>query len=106
MTATGGLHERLVDIAVSLDEIVARHRNTSHRMKPVRSICAGKTALLQIIENLRDHELGLADAHGVTVSQRFLGHEAWMHATHDDGNAASAKFISDLIASIDVGGHG
>jgi hypothetical protein len=105
MAAARGLDEGPVDVAVALDEVVARHRHVDHRMQLAGFVDAAQLALLEVVEHLRHHELGLADHHGIGMLERLAGHEARMHPAHDDRNAARPERVRDLVAALDVAGH-
>ena len=38
--------------------------------------------------------------------QRLLRHETRVHAAHDHRHAAAAELVGDLVAAVDIGGHG
>ena len=40
------------------------------------------------------------------MRERLFRHEARMHAAHDHRHAAAAELVGDLVAAVDVGGHG
>ena len=61
MAAARGLHEGAVDVAVLLQQVVARHRHAGHRMQPVARVVPRMLPLFEIVEQLVDDELGLAD---------------------------------------------
>ena len=61
--------------------------------------------MFEIVEELVDHEFGLADHHGVAMLERFLRHEARMDAAHDHRHTPRAERIRDLVAAIDVTRH-
>ena len=105
MTAARGLDECLVDVSVLLEEVVARHRHSLHRVEFVRLVGSLHRTLPQIVEQLVHHQLDFANHHGVGMLQRFLGHEARVHAAHDDRHAFDAELVGDFIAAIDVTGH-
>ena len=62
-------------------------------------------ALLEIVEQLVDDELDFADDDRIGMLQRFLRHEARVHAAHDHRNAFGAEFVGDLVAAVDVTRH-
>ena len=37
--------------------------------------------------------------------ERLLGHEAWMHTAHHDGNTAGAECAGDFVAAVDIARH-
>src|SRR5262249_16799024 len=62
--------------------------------------------LSEVIEQSIHHKLNFTDHNGIAVLQRFLRHKAWMHTTHDNGDAFGAELVGDLVAAIDVARHG
>ena len=61
--------------------------------------------LFEIIQQLVDHKLDFADNDRIAMPQRFLRHEAWMHAAHDDGHALGTELPGDFVAAVDVTRH-
>ena len=105
MTAARGLYECLVYVSVLLEEVVARHRHSLHRVKFVRLVGSLHRTLPQIVEQLVHHQLDFADHHGVGMLQRFLRHETRVHAAHHDRHAFGAELVGDFIATVDVTRH-
>src|SRR5271167_2225541 len=74
-------------------------------MQRVRLVGTAHRPLLEIIEQLGDHELDFPDHNSIAMLQRLLWHEAWMHAAHDDGYTLLAKLAGDFVAAVDVTRH-
>ena len=106
MAAARGLHEGAVDVAVPLEEVVARRLEVFHGMQPIRLVEAAHLPLLEIVEELGEDELDFADADGVAVPERFLRHEARMHAPHGHRYPARPEGVGDLVAAVHVARHG
>jgi hypothetical protein len=75
-------------------------------MQRVRLIGSAHRPLFEIIEQFVDHELDFANNDCIAMLQRFLRHEARVHAAHDDGDALGAELVGDFVAAIDVTRHG
>ena len=73
VAAARGLHEGAVDVAVLLEQVVARHRQVYHRVQPVRPVDAAHLAALEIVQDPVEHELRFADHHRVAVLERLWG---------------------------------
>ena len=105
MAAARGLHEGAVDVAVLLEEVVTRHRHADHGMQRLGFVGAAHRPPFEIVEQLVDDELDLADNDGVAMLERLLRHEARMDAAHDHRHAFGAESIGDLVAAVDVTRH-
>ena len=75
-------------------------------MQPVRFVGAAHLAPLEIVEELIQHQLHLADDHRVAVLERLLRHEARVHAAHHHRHPARPECIGDLVAAVHVARHG
>ena len=75
-------------------------------MQPVGAIGAAHRALLEVVEELLDHELRLPDDHRVAMLQRLLRHEARVDAAHDDRHPPRPERVGDLVAAVHVARHG
>ena len=60
MTAARGLDEGAIDVAVLLDEVVARHRQVDHRMQPVGFVDAAELAVPEVVQHPGHDQLGFA----------------------------------------------
>ena len=74
-------------------------------MQRVGLVGAAHGAVFQIVEQLVDHQLDLADDDGIGMLQSLFRHEARMHAAHDHRHAFGAEAVGDLVTAIDVRGH-
>src|SRR5262249_53614483 len=106
MAAARGLDKGAVDVAVLLQKVVTWHRESDHRVQCPGLVRSSHLPLSDVIEQSIHHKLDFTDDNGIAVLQRFLRHKAWMHTTHDNGDAFGAELVGDLIAAIDVARHG
>ncbi len=61
--------------------------------------------MLEVVQELVDHEFDFSDHHGVAMLKRLLRHEARVDAAHHDRGAAGAKPVGDFIAAVDITRH-
>src|SRR5262249_62316482 len=59
----------------------------------------------EVVEDLPPHELGLAGAHGVGVTLRFLDHGRDVDAAHHDLHPAPAAGVGDLVGARALAGE-
>src|SRR5215510_6135483 len=105
VAAARGLHERTVDIAVFLDQVIPRRRQAYHRVQLLRLVSAAHLAALEIVQKLIHHKLNFPDHHRVAMLDRFLCHKARVHTAHHDRDPASPENLGDLVAAVDVRRH-
>src|SRR4029434_8217942 len=103
--AARGLHERTVDIAVLLDQIIPRHRQAYHRVQLLRLASAAHLTALEIVQELIHHKLHFPDYHGVAMLERFLRHKARVHTAHHHRYPARSESVGDLVAAVDIRRH-
>jgi hypothetical protein len=99
-------HERAVDVAMFLEEVVPGQRQMFHREQPVRFVDSTHLATLEVVKHFGEHQLHLAYHHGVAVQQRLPRHEARVHAAHHNRYSAGSECIRDLVAAIHIARHG
>ncbi len=75
-------------------------------MQPFCSIGPPHLALLEIVEELLDHEFSLADDHRIAMLERLLRHEAGVDTAHHDRHSPRPKLLGDLVAAFHIARHG
>ena len=107
--SAAGLHRhRLEQVAIELEQLMARARQVLQVVNLVGLVDLLQLAVAPVLQQLGPHQVGLALHDRVGMIQCFFGLERRMESAEDDRHAAFAELVAELIRAqrrADRGGH-